>query len=49
MYALLKAFPPLKPLWRDKYTDIHERIHSRAGLSTEGRKGVVDVGDIVAW
>lgn len=42
LYSLLKAFPSLKPLWRRNYTEIHERIYEKAGLSrkkiTKGTK-----------
>lgn len=38
LYAFLKAFPSLKPMWRRNYTEIHRRIYEKAGLSEKMEK-----------
>ncbi|KAL8992771.1 MAG: hypothetical protein Q9169_006852 [Polycauliona sp. 2 TL-2023] len=38
LYALLEAYPSLKPLWRNRYTEIHEGIYQKAGY-TKGNGG----------
>ncbi|KAI4093257.1 MAG: hypothetical protein LQ339_007735 [Xanthoria mediterranea] len=38
LYAFLKAFPSLKPIWRRNYSEIHRRIYEKAGLSEKMEK-----------